>query len=109
MAESMKPFYLTMTKSGTSVRVNVSCNSQGFIWIKAITVSLRGAGNQQAWTFREGDPQQGFFQGRSGLLDPGSGGALFVEVPNAGWAKEGSVTAWYVELSEREFGTFKWP
>lgn len=109
MAESMKPFYVTMSKAGTSVHVNVTTNCPEFTWIKAITVSLKGTGNQQIWTFREGDPQQGFYSGRSGLLDPGSGGYLFVELPNVGWAKEGTVTAWYVHLPSREFGSFKFP
>lgn len=109
MADSMKPFYLTMTKAGASVQVNVMNNCPEFTWIKAITISLKGTGNQQAWTFREGDPQQGFYNGRSGLLDPGNMGGMFVELPNVGWAKEGTVTAWYVELSSREFGTFKLP
>ena len=99
MPNSTQPLALTMTKSGSSVQVNVSSNSPRFLWIKAIRVSLRGSGQQGAWTFREGDSQQGFCGGRSGLLDPGSGAALFVEVPNVAWASQGAAEAAFVELS----------
>jgi hypothetical protein len=107
MPTSAQRLALSMTKSGSSVQVNVSSNSPRFLWIKAIRVSLRGGGQQQAWTFREGDSQQGFWGGRNGLLDPGSGSALFVEIPNVAWASQGEAEAAFVELSSLKSNTFK--
>jgi hypothetical protein len=107
MPNSNQPLALTMTKSGSSVQVNISSNSPRFLWIKAIRVSLRGGGQQAAWTFREGDSQQGFCGGRNGLLDPGSGSALFAEIPNVLWASQGEAEAAFVELSSLKSDRFR--
>ena len=107
MPKSNPPLVLTLTKSASSVLVDVSYNSPTFTWIKALTVTLTGKGHSQAWTFREGDSQQGFYGGRSGLLDPGSGGALFVELPNVDWAESGSAVAACVQLSSCASGKVK--
>ena len=104
MPKSSSSLVLTLTKSGSSVLVNVSYNSPTFTWIKAITVTLTGKGQSGGWTFREGDSQQGFYGSRSGLLDPGSGGALFVEVTNVDRAETGRAVAACVQLSSCDSG-----
>ena len=107
MPPTNPPLVLRLSKSGSSVLVNVSYNSPKFTWIKAITVTLTGKGQSGGWTFREGDSQQGFCGGRSGLLDPGTGGALFVEVANVDWAESGTAVAACVPLSACESGKVK--